>query len=92
MQLVGATRGFIRGPFLSRAFFFGILAGLLASGILFAIIEYTKANIDGFALLQDYELLYFLFGGLILTGAILSVFSTLQAVNKYLNMSLDELY
>jgi cell division transport system permease protein len=92
MQLVGATRGFIRGPFLSRAFFFGILAGLLASGILFAIIEYTKANIDGFALLQDYELLYYLFGGLILTGAILSVFSTLQAVNKYLNMSLDELY
>lgn len=92
MQLVGATRGFIRRPFLSRAFFFGILAGIIASALLFLIIEYTKANIDGFAMLQDYSLLYFLFGGLVLIGALLSLFSTLQAVNKYLNMSLDELY
>ncbi|RZS98086.1 cell division protein FtsX [Cecembia calidifontis] len=92
MQLVGATRGFIRRPFLARAFFFGILAGLIASALLFVIIEYTKANIDGFALLQDYNLLFYLFGGLVLIGAMLSLFSTLQAVNKYLNMSLDELY
>ncbi|MCH7414513.1 permease-like cell division protein FtsX [Belliella sp. R4-6] len=92
MQLVGATRGFIRQPFLSRAFFFGALSGVLASAILFGIIEYTKANIDGFAMLQNYELLYMLFGGLIVVGALLSVFSTLRAVNKYLNMSLDELY
>ncbi len=92
MQLVGATRGFIRKPFLFRAFFFGILAGIIASSLLFVIIEYTKANIDGFALLQNYILLYYLFGGLIMIGAMLSVFSTLQAVNKYLNMSLDELY
>lgn len=92
MQLVGATRGFIRRPFLTRAFFFGILAGLIASGLLFVIIEYTKANIDGFALLQDYNLLYYLFGALVIIGSMLSLFSTLQAVNKYLNMSLDELY
>lgn len=92
MQLVGATRGFIRLPFISRAFFFGIFSGVLASALLYGIIEYTKANIDGFALLQDYTLLYTLFGGLIIVGAVLSVFSTLQAVNKYLNMSLDELY
>ncbi|MGY6744145.1 MAG: cell division protein FtsX [Cecembia sp.] len=92
MQLVGATRGFIRKPFLLRAFFFGILAGLIASSLLFLIIEYTKANIDGFALLQNYTLLYYLFGGLVIIGAMLSLFSTLQAVNKYLNMSLDELY
>ncbi|SMD44321.1 cell division transport system permease protein [Aquiflexum balticum DSM 16537] len=92
MQLVGATRGFIRRPFLGRAFVFGILSGLIASVLLFGIIEYTKANIDGFALLQDYNLLYGLFGSLLLIGVLLSVLSTLQAVNKYLNMSLDELY
>ena len=92
MQLVGATRGFIRKPFLGRALLFGLLAGLIASALLFGIIEYTKANIDGFALLQDYNLLYALFGTLTLIGILLSVFSTLQAVNKYLNMSLDELY
>ena len=92
MQLVGATRGFIRKPFLSKAFVFGALAGLLASAFLFGLIEYAKANVDGFSVLQNYELLYLLFAFLVVIGAILSFFSTLRAVNKYLNMSLDELY
>ncbi len=92
MQLVGATRGFIRKPFLSRAFLFGIIAGAVASVILFALVKYTQANIEGFAMLQNEELLILLFGILISVGGILSVLSTLRAVNKYLNMSLDELY
>jgi cell division transport system permease protein len=92
MQLVGATRGFIRKPFLTRSFGFGALAGVLASSLLLALIEYTKTNIDGFSMLQNYQLLFFLFGGLIVLGAFLSFFSTLRSVNKYLNMSLDELY
>jgi len=92
MQLVGATRGFIRKPFIVRAFFFGILAGILASGILYALLEYTKGNIEGFASLQNTELMLLLFAGLIITGGCLSGISTLRSVNKYLNMSLDELY
>ncbi|MEB2784181.1 cell division protein FtsX [Algoriphagus persicinus] len=92
MQLVGATRGFIRKPFLSRAFLFGMMAGAFASVILFALVKYTQANIEGFAMLQNQQMLLFLFGILITVGGILSVLSTLRAVNKYLNMSLDELY
>jgi cell division transport system permease protein len=92
MQLVGATRGFIRKPFLIRAFLFGVLAGILASGILYALLEYTKGNIEGFASLQNTELMLLLFVGLTVTGGFLSGISTLRSVNKYLNMSLDELY
>ena len=92
MQLVGATRGFIRKPFLLRAFLFGVLAGILASGILYALLEYTKGNIEGFASLQNTELMLLLFVGLTVTGGFLSGISTLRSVNKYLNMSLDELY
>ena len=92
MQLVGATRGFIRKPFLIRAFLFGILAGILASAILFALLEYTKGNIEGFSSLQNTELMLLLFAGLIISGGCLSGISTLRSVNKYLNMSLDELY
>jgi cell division transport system permease protein len=92
MQLVGATRGFIRKPFIIRAFLFGVLAGILASGILFALLEYTKGNIEGFASLQNTELMLLLFVGLTVTGGFLSGISTLRSVNKYLNMSLDELY
>jgi len=92
MQLVGATRGFIRKPCLIRAFLFGVLAGILASGILYALLEYTKGNIEGFASLQNTELMLLLFVGLTVTGGFLSGISTLRSVNKYLNMSLDELY
>ena len=92
MQLVVATRGFIRKPFLVRAFIFGVLAGVLASSILFALLEYTKGNIEGFAALQNTELMLLLFAALTIMGGLLSGFSTLRAVNKYLNMSLDELY
>jgi cell division transport system permease protein len=92
MQLVGATKGFIRKPFLKRSFGYGALAGLFASALLLGLIEYAKSNVDGFNLLQNQELLLLLFLGLTILGAFLSLFSTLRSVNKYLNMSLDELY
>ena len=92
MQLVGATKGFIRKPFLTRSFGYGALAGFIASTLLVALIEYAKSNVDGFNLLQNNQLLMLLFGSLIVLGAFLSLFSTLRSVNKYLSMSLDELY
>jgi cell division transport system permease protein len=92
MKLVGATRGFIRKPFIIRAFIFGMLAGILASGILYGLLEYTKGNIEGFAALQNTELMLILFAVLTVAGGFLSGISTLRSVNKYLNMSLDELY
>jgi len=92
MQLVGATKGFIRRPFLTRSFSYGALAGVLASVLLLGLIEYAKSNVDGFNLLQNQQLLLLLFAGLVVFGAFLSLFSTLRSVNKYLNMSLDELY
>lgn len=92
MQLVGATKGFIRKPFLLRAFLYGALGGVLASVLLFGLMEYGKQVIDGFNLLYSLKWLLILFGGLVFLGAFLSFFSTLKSVNKYLNMSLDELY
>lgn len=92
MQLVGATRTFIRKPFLMRAWFFGMLAGAIASVTLFALVKYTQANIEGFGLLHNEQMLFMLFAVLVGVGGVLSALSTLRAVNKYLNMSLDELY
>ncbi|MBD3629802.1 permease-like cell division protein FtsX [Cyclobacterium sp.] len=92
MQLVGATKGFIRRPFLWRSFLYGALAGIIASSIIFTLLEYGKNFIEGLQLLYDTELLIMLFGGLILLGALMSWLSTYRSINKYLNMSLDELY
>lgn len=92
MQLVGATNGFIRRPFLFRSFSHGLLSGLVASIALFGISEYAYTKIDDLILLKDVNHLYILFGILLLLGAFLGLFSSLRSVNKYLKLSLDELY
>lgn len=92
MQLVGATKGFIRKPFLWRAFLYGALGGLFASAMLFALMEYGTQVVEGLNLLYNIQWLLLLFASLVFLGAFLSFISTLRSVNKYLNMSLDELY
>lgn len=92
MQLVGATNGFIRRPFLFRSIGHGILSGLFASTALFGISEYAYSKIDDLILLKEVNNLYFLYGILVLLGAFLGLFSSLRSVNKYLKLSLDELY
>lgn len=92
MQLVGAKRGFIQRPFIVRSMWHGIIAGILAAGILYVLLRYSYQWVEELALLEEPDKLFILFGSLLLIGAFIGVLSTLKAVNKYLNMSLDELY
>ncbi len=92
MQLVGATTGFIRRPFLLRALLYGLVAGALASASLFGLARYSRQLIPELSLLHQARHELWLFGTLIFFGMLLTYFSTFFAVRKYLNMSLDELY
>lgn len=92
MQLVGARSSFIRSPFLRRSLLHGALAGLIASGLLYGLKFFANQKIEGLEQLQQKELIFALYGILIVLGAIIAYFSTLRAMNKYLKMSLDELY
>jgi ABC-type antimicrobial peptide transport system permease subunit len=47
MQLVGATSFFIQRPFLNRAAFQGIISGIIASALLFGLMQYAYHEIDG---------------------------------------------
>lgn len=92
MQLVGAKMSFIRKPFLMRSLFHGILAGVIASILLFTFLKYFYSKIPDLSMLQNENELIVLFSGLIIMGAIIALLSTYSSVNKYMNMSLDELY
>lgn len=92
MQLVGATRGFIRRPFLYRAVWQGALSGLLAVGLLYLLLSWTYQRLADLQQLADPENMLMLFGFLVLLGIFISYLSTRRAINKYLKMSLDELY
>ena len=92
MQLVGATAGFIQRPFLSRSFLHGVLGGVLASVLLFFVLQYANQQIEDLEKLQDSVLILALMGLLLLVGGFMGFLSTFRAVKKYLRMSLDELY
>ncbi|MBX2894073.1 MAG: permease-like cell division protein FtsX [Cyclobacteriaceae bacterium] len=92
MQLVGARSWFIQKPFLFRAALHGFMAGLLASGLLVALISFATQRVADLTLIQNTNRLILLLIFLALLGMLLAFLSTYRAVSKYLKLSLDELY
>ncbi|MGL1887096.1 MAG: permease-like cell division protein FtsX [Reichenbachiella sp.] len=92
MQLVGATSGFIRKPFLLRATFFGFLSGALAVGLLWSLVQFADQQVEGFLSLLILEQLVILGSSILLLGVLVGFISTFAAIKKYMKMSLDELY
>jgi cell division transport system permease protein len=92
MQLVGATKGFIRKPFLLRSVFHGLLAGLIAMTLLLGLLYLVEKEFFLLFTFQDTNLLFLLGVVIILTGIIINVISTFFSVNRYLGISDDKLY
>lgn len=92
MQMVGATRNFISKPLLIRALLNGLISAFIAIFLLFGLIEWATTQFPQIGMLQGISNSLILFGGLILLGVGISVFSTYRSVLKYLKMKLDELY
>lgn len=92
MQLVGAKKWFILRPFLFRATGYGIIAAVAASIILWALSDYAQRKIEDLVLLHNQEQFTTLAIVLLLSGICIAVLSTWFAIQRYLRMSLDELY
>ncbi|MDZ7738882.1 MAG: permease-like cell division protein FtsX [Bacteroidales bacterium] len=92
MQLVGATRSFIRKPFLLRSIVHGIIAALFSIVLLMAILYFVEQEFYLLFTLQDIGLLLYLFGGIIVLGIMINLVSTFFSVSKYLGISEDKLY
>lgn len=92
MQLVGAKAGFIILPFVKRSGFHGILSGIIASGLLYGLLQYANTVVEELKQLQSPKELMLLAAFIMILGLVIGVTSTYRAVHKYLRMSLDELY
>ena len=92
MQLVGATQGFIRLPFVLKGIRHGIYGAAVAIGMLIGFLYFLQKQLPELAELQDPNMLVSLFGIVILLGVIISWISTSLAVRKYLRLKSDELY
>lgn len=92
MQLVGATRSFIRRPFLIQSAFHGLLAALIAMSLIMGLLYLIEKE---FLLMFSFEstnLLILLGVSIVILGVLINIISTFFSVNRYLSISEDKLY
>jgi len=92
MQLVGATRAFIRKPFLIRSIYHGILAALIAMLLLIGLLYLIEREFLMLFTFENTRLLLILGVFLVAAGILINVVSTYLSVNRYLVISEDKLY
>lgn len=92
MQMVGATKRFIRRPFVLNSIKLGAVGSLLAVAALAVAIYYMNDNFPEFGFLENTTLLAILFGGVFLLGIIITWLSAFFATQRFLNLRTDQLY
>jgi cell division transport system permease protein len=92
MQLVGATHGFIRKPFLGRAVFDGLMASVITWLMLAGVIWLLEKNIPELIELRDVDTFAVLFAVVPVLGMMITVGSTYFAMSKYLKLQTEDLY
>ena len=92
MKLVGATRAFIRGPFLLRAAFLGLFASVIALVMLTGLRFVIRAEFAQLFEIFTLPRLLIVMGVVVASGLIICVISTWFVVNKLVSLDKDELY
>ncbi|MDR1678802.1 MAG: permease-like cell division protein FtsX [Prevotellaceae bacterium] len=94
MKLVGATPWFIRKPFLGKGLVNGIIAAVIASVFLIALVYYVQTYhlVATDINLWNLELMGITLGVVFVVGIVLSFFCSLFAVGKYLRFTTNDLY
>lgn len=92
MQMVGATKSFIRKPFILTSIKLGMIGAFFALIGLAFVVYYIDKYIPSLAILQDFPTLVFLFLGVIFTSFVITLMSTFFATQRFLNLKTDELY
>ncbi len=92
MKLVGASWGFIRGPFLRQALAIGLLASILACTILGCGIYLLLHYEPGIATVVTDEVILITGGVVVVFGIIITTLCSVISVNKFLRMTAGEIY
>ena len=92
MQMVGATKQFIRRPFVWRSIKLGIIGAIIALIGMAIVLYYINETFPELNLLKDQLLLIALFVGIFLIGILITWISTHIATQRFLNLKTDQLY
>lgn len=92
MKLIGADKGFIRGPFVVEAIVYGLIAALIATGLGIALLVWSKDGLASFGIIVEptFDLIIKYIGLAVLAmigvGAIIGTVSSLLATRRYLKV------
>lgn len=92
MQMVGATRAFIRKPFLGYGILHGLLGALIAILLLLLTLHMGQREIPELVFLRNWYEFIIIFITVAVLGILISGLSTYFAVGKYLRLKSNELY
>lgn len=92
MQMVGATKSFIRKPFIWNGIRLGFLGALIAMMGLAFVIYYINQKIPSLQLLSDYTTHAYIGLGIFTISFLITWLSSFLATNRFLNLQTDELY
>ncbi|MBO7117192.1 MAG: permease-like cell division protein FtsX [Bacteroidales bacterium] len=92
MKMVGATRSFIRSPFMVQAVFQGLFAAFLAILLLLVGLFFLRRSFEQLFQIFQLRMLLLTIGIVIVSGVIICVVSTYFVVNKLISLKRGELY
>ena len=92
MKLVGATRSFIRAPFLIQAAFQGVFAAFLAIIALVVMMYFVRSEFEQLIEIFRLDLLLTVIGIVLASGLAICLTSTWFVVNRLVSLKKDELY
>ncbi|MBR2855810.1 MAG: permease-like cell division protein FtsX [Bacteroidales bacterium] len=92
MKLVGATRSFIRAPFLVQSAFQGLFAAFIAIIALVVMLYFMRSEFEQLFEIFRLDLLLTVMGIVVVSGLAICMVSTWFVVNKLVSLNKDELY
>lgn len=92
MQMVGATKSFIRKPFIWRSIKLGLIGSILAVLALIGTLIYLNNSYPNLGILDDQLMIGFVLLGVLIAGILITWISTFFATQRFLNLRTDDLY
>jgi cell division transport system permease protein len=92
MQMVGATKSFIRKPFIQRSVYLGLIGSALAILALIGVLIYIETTFPNLGILEDKLAIAIVLVGVVVLGVMISWLSTYFATQRFLNLRTDDLY
>jgi cell division transport system permease protein len=92
MQMVGATKAFIRKPFIWRSIKLGMIGGGVAIIALLGVLFYVDSNFPNLGILDDKLSITAILLGVFGIGVLITWLSTHFATQRFLNLRTDDLY